>query len=147
MDNVYPHKANYFLWIGVTTLHKKLIMLYIDILLFRWTHLDSIKKILKTRLLFCFQMHFPLKTCTSKLQKTTNFSLLDWILWCPGDTHIPKKRKFKIKFNVNVFAVMNGNSKCQIELIIRWTRQLLNWDLLCNQLDIIYHTSLSEFKL
>ena len=105
-------------------------------------------KILKTRLLFCFQMHFTLKTCTCKLQNMTYFSLRAWILWCPGDTHIPKKRKFKIKFNgVNVFAVMNGNSKWQIELIIRWTRQLLNWDLLCNQLDIIYHTSLSEFKL
>ena len=30
MDNVYQHKDNYFLWIGVTTFHEKLISLNID---------------------------------------------------------------------------------------------------------------------
>ena len=30
MDNIYLYKANYFLWIGVTIFHEKLIPLYID---------------------------------------------------------------------------------------------------------------------
>ena len=30
IDNVYPNKAIYFLWIGVTIFHEKLKTLYID---------------------------------------------------------------------------------------------------------------------
>ena len=46
MDNVYQYKANYFLWIGVTTFYEKLITVYIDSFVqFSWIeiHLDSIK--------------------------------------------------------------------------------------------------------
>ena len=31
MNNVYLYKANYFLWIGITTFHEKLITLYLNI--------------------------------------------------------------------------------------------------------------------